>query len=257
MFDERHCLLCEADLNLNCLREECDDVDCSSIGMMRFNDVSTSNVHVKSDRLQTMMVTFNVLFDVYKTMSIEFHRCKSADFFSVCPTCSDGYLMKTEHQSMIESIWEYLPLNDCLIDFDDEPLGFERMFPGSITFLDNQKGDRNFIHSFMTQEDISRMSSDCDLVHLHYRQSLTNLSCDGQSSILSIRAMPRAKRMKDMLSGLSNKCLNSRTNRLVEAVKMSMDDDSTIQRLDEHLSSDCKYIAFKFSNTSDNDKSKQ
>ena len=60
--------------------------------------------------------------------------------------------------------------------------------------------------------------------------------------------------MKDMLSGLSNKCLNSHSNHLVEAVKTSMDDDSTIQRLDEHLSSDCKYNAFKFSNTSDNDK---
>ena len=81
MLDEHHHLLREADLNLNCLREECDDVDCSSIGMIYFNDVSTSNIHVKSDRLQTMMVTFNVLFDVYKTMSIEFHRRESTDFF--------------------------------------------------------------------------------------------------------------------------------------------------------------------------------
>ena len=119
------------------------------------------------------------------------------------------------------------------------------MFPGSITLLDSQK-----FHSFMTQTDISRMSSDCDLVPLHHRQSSTNSSCDGQSSILSIHAMLRAKRMKDMLSGLSNKCMNH----LVEAVKTSMDDDTTIQRLDEHLSSDCKYNAFKFSNTSDNDK---
>ena len=162
--------------------------------------------------------------------------------------------MKTEHQSMIESIRECLPLNDCLIDFDDNPLRFEKMFPGSITFLDGQKGDRNFIHSFMTQADISRMSSDCDLVPLHRRQSSTNSSCDGQSSILSIRAMLHEKRMKDMLSGWSNTCLNSRTNRLVEAVKTSVDDNSTIQRLDEHLSSDCKYNAFKFSNTSNNDK---
>ena len=133
---------------------------------MHFNDVSTSNIHVKSDRLQIMMVTFNVLFDVYKTMSTEFHRRESADLFSVCPTCSDGHLMKTECQSVIESIREYLPLNDCLIDFDDNPLRFEKMFPGSITFLDSQKGDRNFIHSFMTEADISRMSSDCNLVPL-------------------------------------------------------------------------------------------
>ena len=32
--------------------------------------------------------------------------------------------MKTEHQSVIESIREYMPLNDCLIDFDEDPLRF-------------------------------------------------------------------------------------------------------------------------------------
>ena len=39
-----------------------------------------SNVHVKSDKLHTLMVTFHVLFDIYKILSIEFHRRDSADF---------------------------------------------------------------------------------------------------------------------------------------------------------------------------------
>ena len=46
--------------------------------------------------------------------------------------------MKTERQSLIESVQEHLLLNDCLIDFDDDPLRFEKMFPGSITLLDSQ-----------------------------------------------------------------------------------------------------------------------
>ena len=72
--------------------------------------------------------------------------------------------MKMECQSVIESIREYIPLNDCLIDFDEDPFRFEHIFPGSITFVDTQSGNRNFVHSYMTQADISRMGSNCDLV---------------------------------------------------------------------------------------------
>ena len=128
------------------------------------------------------------------------------------------------------------------------------MFPGSITFLDSQKGDRNFIHSFMTHTDISRMSNDCDLVPLPYIQT-SSFSSDrvGQSSILNICTMLRNKRTNEMLCKLSNKCLNMRTSELVESVKSSTD-ESKLQRLEKHLSSDCKYNAFKFSNMGDNDK---
>ena len=140
-----------------------------------------------------------------------------------------------------------------MIDFDDDPLRFEKLFPGSITFLDSQKGDRNFIHSFMTQADIRRMSSDCDLVPLPYRQT-SSLSSDrvGQSSILNIRTMLHNKRTNEMPCKLSNKCLNMHMNQLVESVKSSTD-ESKLQRLEEHLSSNCKYNAFKFSNMGDDD----
>ena len=91
MLNERHLLLCQADFNLNCLREECEEKNSSFP-----TDASTSNVHIKSEKLHTLMGTFHVLFDIYKILGIEFHRHDSADFFSVCPTCSDSYLMKTE-----------------------------------------------------------------------------------------------------------------------------------------------------------------
>ena len=46
----------------------------------------------------------------------------------LCPTCTEGWLMKTERQSVIKSIREYIPLTDCLIDFDENPLRFEHIF---------------------------------------------------------------------------------------------------------------------------------
>ena len=77
---------------------------------------------------------------------------------------------------MIESIREYIPLNDCLIDFDEDPLRFEHIFPGSITFVDTQSGNRNFVHGYMTQADISRMGSNCDLVPEPYREITKDVS---------------------------------------------------------------------------------
>ena len=69
MLDERHLLLRQADFNLNCLQEECEEE-----GTSFPTDASTSNVHVKSDKLHTLMGTFHILFDIYKILSIEFHR---------------------------------------------------------------------------------------------------------------------------------------------------------------------------------------
>ena len=111
MLSERHSLINDAGFNLNCLRNE--NASSSAIP----TDHPTADVHTKADKLQTMVVAFNVLFDVFKILSIELHRKKGNDFYSTCPTCTECWLMKTEHQSVIESIREYIPLNDCLTDF--------------------------------------------------------------------------------------------------------------------------------------------
>ena len=140
-----------------------------------------------------MVVAFNVLFDLFKILSIELHRKKGNDFYSTCPTCTEGWLMKTEHQSVIESIREYMPLNDCLIDFDEDPLRFEHISPGSITFVDTQCGNRNFVHGHMTQADISRMGSNCDLVPEPYREITKDVSMTQSSSIMNVRALSRTK----------------------------------------------------------------
>ena len=248
MLSERHSLINDAGFNLNCLQNE--NASSSAIP----TDHPTADVHTKADKLQTMVVAFNVLFDVFKILSIELHRKKGNDFYSTCPTCSEGWLMKTEHQSVIESIREYIPLNDCLIDFDEDPLRFEHIFPGSITFVDTQSGNHNFVHGYMIQADISRMGSNCDLVPEPYREITKDVSMTQSSSIMNVCVLSRMKGgVNSMLARLLNKHLNMQTHRLSSSVKSDAD-EAKLKRLQDHLSSDCKYNPFKFCNTSDNEK---
>ena len=248
ILSERHALINDAGFNLNCLWNE--NASSSAIP----TDHPTADVHTKADKLQTMVVAFNVLFDVFKILSIELHRKKGNDFYSTCPMCTEGWLMKTEHQSVIESIREYIPLNDCLIDFDEDPLRFEHIFPGSITFVDTQSGNHNFVHGYMKQADISRMGSNCDLVPEPYREITKDVSTTQSSSIMDVRALSRMKGdVNSMLARLSSRNLNMQTHRLSSSMKSDAD-EAKLKRLQDHLSSDCKYNPFKFCNTSDNEK---
>ena len=250
MLSERNSLINDAAFNLNCLRNE----NASSLAIP--TDHPTADVHTKTDKLQTMVVAFNVLFDVFKILSIELHRKKGNDFYSTCPTCTEGWLMKTEHQSVIESIREYMPLNDCLIDFDEDPLRFEHISPGSIMFVDTQcGGNRNFVHGYMTQADISRMGSNCDLVPEPYREITKDISTTQSSSIMNVCVLlSRTKGgVNSMLARLWSKHLNMQTHRLSSSVKSDAD-EAKLKRLQDHLSSDCKYNLFKFCNMSDNEK---
>ena len=248
MLSERHSLINDAGFNLNCLWNE----NALSLGIP--TDHPTADVHTKADKLQTMVVALNVLFDVFKILSIELHRKKGSDFYSTCPTCTEGWLMKTECQSVIESIREYIPLNGCSIDFDKDPLRFEHIFPGSITFVDTQSGNRNFVHGYMMQADISRMGSNCDLVPEPYREITKDVSMTQSSSIMNVRALSRTKGgVNSIMARLWNKHLNMQTHRLSSSMK-SVADEAKLKRLQDHLSSDCKYNPFKFCNTSDNEK---
>ena len=135
-----------------------------------------------------------------------------------------------------------MPLNDCLIDFDEDPLRFEHISPGSITFVDTQcGGDRNFVHGYMTQVDISRMDSNCDLVPEPYREITKDVSTTQSSSIMNVRVLLRTKGgVNSMLARLSSKHLNMQTHRLSSSVKSDAD-EAKLKRLQDHLSSDCKY----------------
>ena len=65
--------------------------------------------------LQTKMSVIQMLFDTYKIISMELHRKSEkftlsiAKFFNRCPSCTNGYLVKGEYQTMVDSIRESLP----------------------------------------------------------------------------------------------------------------------------------------------------
>ena len=66
--------------------------------------------------LQTKMMTIRILLDVYKVVSTELHRkvnrteVHCTNFFDHCPSCVNGFLMKGEYQTMLDSVRECLPL---------------------------------------------------------------------------------------------------------------------------------------------------
>ena len=66
--------------------------------------------------LHTKMMTIQILFDVCKVVSIELHRkvnrtdVHSTKFFDCFPSCVNGFLMKGEYQTMVDSVRECLPL---------------------------------------------------------------------------------------------------------------------------------------------------
>ena len=161
LIEERNDLLNRADTNMCDMRNGsvvCRLDDAFGAGNPRNDDHKTMN------DLQTKMSVFNVLFDVYKILSIELHRGDKTSFMACCPTCTNGYLMKKEYHAFVDSTRECLPMRNTLIDNEEDPIRMERMFPGSMTFMESQCGNRNFIQSFVTQADISRQSSDCDLL---------------------------------------------------------------------------------------------
>ena len=121
-------------------------------------------------------------------------------------------------------------------------------------FVDTQSGNRNFVHGYMTQADISRMGSNCDLVPEPYREITKDVSMTQSSSIMNVRVLSRMKGgVNSMLARLSSRNLNMQTHRLSSSVKSDAD-KAKLKRLQDHLSSDCKYNPFKFCNTSDNEK---
>ena len=90
--------------------------------------------------LQTKMLVVQVLFDLYKVISIELHRHvnykskyefhdRGTDFFERCPPCVNGYFMRNEYQTMIDSIRESLPLmnsmNGNFVKLHRDPLRHE------------------------------------------------------------------------------------------------------------------------------------
>ena len=119
MPDERCNLLSEASEKITFLRNS--GSENSSIDRVTGLPSDIVDTHEGVVDLQTEMLVVQALFDLYKVISIELHRRvdykskykfhdRSTDFFERCPSCVNGYLMRNEYQTMIDSIRESLPL---------------------------------------------------------------------------------------------------------------------------------------------------
>ena len=143
---------------------------CNVEGLLGLAAPMYCDKHKMISRVQSKLIILQTLFDVYKLVSRELHRQDKTNFFSGCPTCTNGHLMKEEYQAMIDSIRERVPLKNVL--FHSDPLCIENMTDSKkILFVESQSGgNRNFVDTFRSQADISRLSSDSDLVPPNLRR---------------------------------------------------------------------------------------
>ena len=132
----------------------------------------------------------------------------------------------------------------------------ERMLPGSMTFMENQCGDRNFIQSFVTQADISRQSSDCDLVPPSLQSANFRSRKNVSRRLTNTMKFEPQKKVCDVLNNLSNRCLTARTRSLHQSFINPINTSNTydkVKHLEEHLSSYCKDSPFRLVSVSDED----
>ena len=218
--------------------------------------------HFDMNALQTKMTAFHILFDVYKVLSVELHRRDTPKFVIQCPTCTNGYLIKTEMQSLIDSIRECLPLNNVSCVDNEDPCRFEKLTPYCFTFIDTQIGDRNFVNGFTTQADISRLSSDSDLVPCTLRTANFRPSQGASSCVRHLSTdvkICQQRKLRGVTNRLSNRCLTEQTVELIDSFTNANDTLNQCgkwKHLDDHLSLECRYNPFRLVNISDDDKSK-
>ena len=109
------------------------------------------------------MMTIQIVFDVYKVVSIKLHRkvnrteVHSTDFFDCCPSCVNGFLMKGEYQTMVDSVRECLSLIGRFngnVKFRRDPLRHEMI---------NDSGQMKFIEGQRLKRGEERFQKLCEL----------------------------------------------------------------------------------------------
>ena len=95
-----------------------------------------------------------------------------------------------------------------LIDCEDDPLWSEKMFPSSVMFMESQLRTKNFVQSFVTEADISRQSSDCDLVPIALRWMDRRFSTPKNPRCFAGNVIHEPlKKAPTAVDNLSNRCL--------------------------------------------------
>ena len=125
--------------------------------------------HHETIELQTKMLIVQVLFDIYKIVSVELHRrtnCSDVhnfDFFDGCPTCTNDFLMRGEYQTMVDSVRESLPLNGRIVKFQYDPFQQETIYEcKQIKFIETSREEKAE-EKFQKQCELGRYALQLDL----------------------------------------------------------------------------------------------
>ena len=161
-----------------------------------------SGEHEGVTDLQTKMMVVQVLFDLYKVITIELHRKVSAnytnsDFFDRCPSCLNGSLMRGEYQAMVDSIRECLPLqnrmNGDYVTLECAPLRHEHVNGNQLNFIDvcSSKGcGEHEQRKFHSVDDLGRYGLRLDLVPTPFlKYEASNKSINQQLKCRSVNNM--------------------------------------------------------------------
>ena len=159
-----------------------------------------------STDLQTKMMVVQVLFDLYKVITIELHRKVSAnytksDFFNRCPCCLNGSLMRSEYWAMVDSIRECLPLqnrmNGDYVTLEHDPLRHKHINGNQLKFIDvcSSKGCSKYEQrKFHSADDLGRYGLRLDLERTPFLKYDTSnksinqqLKCRSVSNVLNCR----------------------------------------------------------------------
>ena len=175
-------------------------------GLTTSNESMLSGEHEGITDLQTKMMAVQVLFDLYKVITIELHRKVSAnytnsDFSDQCPSCLNGSLMRGEYQAMVDNIRECLPLQNRMnrdyVMLERDPLHHEHINGNQLKFIDvcSSKGcSEHEQRKFHSVNDLGRYGLRLDLVptpflkYEAYNKSINQqFKCKSVSNVLNCR----------------------------------------------------------------------
>ena len=108
--------------------------------------------------------------------------------------------------------------------------------------MDTQIGDRNFVNGFTTQADISRLSSDSDLVPCTLRTANFRPSQGASSCVRRLSTdmkICQQRKLHGVPNRLLNRCLTEQTVELIDSFTSANDTLNQCEkwkRLDNHVS---------------------
>ena len=192
------------------------------------HDTFTSNPNGVYDHredindLETKLLVYQVLIDVYKYVSIDVHHWIGR----LCPTCHPIHLIKQELQTMIESVREAIPLGlDGLELSSYDPVNIEPIGKGSrVKFVERERASLDLIEEFRRHSEVGKLINDCDLVAKGYRE------------------YPKATKRLHRPSGVSNELNNYYILHMHDFCKTtdggSLEMENVRKRLDQELLAD-------------------